>query len=647
MIDVSKLAKSYGARVLFEDVSLKLIAGARYGLVGANGSGKTTFLEILAGDEPATDGTRQRSPRGRASACCGRTASSTTRTSSSTWRWWATSSSGARSKSRSGSSPRGSPDPARLAELEDRIARPRRLHPRGARERDPRRARHPGRLPPAAARRRSRAGSSCASCSRRCSSAAPTCSSSTSRPTTSTSSRSAGSRSSSPATRAARSSSRTTSASSTTSPPTSSTSTTATITLYTGNYTAFAAEKAAVRERKEAEIARAEAIDRREARLRRALRRQGDQGEAGAEPAQADREDRGRGARGHLAPRRRSSTSPRRGRAGATCSRSTASPRRTARSRCCATCRSPCGAASGWRSSGRTGSASRRSLKIATGNLDADAGRVRWGHEVRVGYFAQDHHEVLTDPDDDAARLRLEPRPDGGDELRARAARARALLGRRRRQARRRRSPAARRRASSSAGIMVEQPERPRPRRADQPPRPRGHPRARRGAPGVRGDGALRLARSLVRLRARDAHPRGDARTGSATSPAPTTSTWRSCGDDHLDADAVVLRAKKQATAPPAKGRGERALSWEEQKRRRNRQKQLPARRDKVLAAIEAAEARKAEIHALWCAPGYAERTLKSQMMTLEDEEKSLGPKIEALVAEWEAIEKEIEDLSR
>src|SRR5450432_3022372 len=56
MIDVAKLAKSYGARTLFEDVSLKLVAGSRYGLVGANGSGKTTFLEIVAGDEQATDG---------------------------------------------------------------------------------------------------------------------------------------------------------------------------------------------------------------------------------------------------------------------------------------------------------------------------------------------------------------------------------------------------------------------------------------------------------------------------------------------------------------------------------------------------------------------------------------------------------------
>ena len=35
-------------------------------------------------------------------------------------------------------------------------------------------------------------------------------------------------------------------------------------------------------------------------------------------------------------------------------------------------------------------------LKIAVERLDADAGEVKWGHEARVGYFPQDHHEVLT-----------------------------------------------------------------------------------------------------------------------------------------------------------------------------------------------------------------------------------------------------------
>jgi ATPase subunit of ABC transporter with duplicated ATPase domains len=56
MITISNLAKSFGARTLFAGVSLRLNAGERYGLVGANGSGKTTFLRILAGDTAPTEG---------------------------------------------------------------------------------------------------------------------------------------------------------------------------------------------------------------------------------------------------------------------------------------------------------------------------------------------------------------------------------------------------------------------------------------------------------------------------------------------------------------------------------------------------------------------------------------------------------------
>ena len=56
MIGISRLEKSYGGRTLFDNVSLQLNAGSRYGLVGANGSGKSTLLKILARDEAATGG---------------------------------------------------------------------------------------------------------------------------------------------------------------------------------------------------------------------------------------------------------------------------------------------------------------------------------------------------------------------------------------------------------------------------------------------------------------------------------------------------------------------------------------------------------------------------------------------------------------
>ncbi|MHB9295144.1 putative ABC transporter ATP-binding protein YbiT [Pillotina sp. SPG140] len=49
MINVSDLSLSYGQRVLFKDVSVLFNPGNCYGIIGANGAGKTTFLNILAG----------------------------------------------------------------------------------------------------------------------------------------------------------------------------------------------------------------------------------------------------------------------------------------------------------------------------------------------------------------------------------------------------------------------------------------------------------------------------------------------------------------------------------------------------------------------------------------------------------------------
>lgn len=50
MITATDVALSYGKRVIFQDVNIKFTPGNCYGLIGANGAGKTTFLKILAGD---------------------------------------------------------------------------------------------------------------------------------------------------------------------------------------------------------------------------------------------------------------------------------------------------------------------------------------------------------------------------------------------------------------------------------------------------------------------------------------------------------------------------------------------------------------------------------------------------------------------
>ncbi len=56
MVQTVNLKKAFGSRVLFQDINLKLDTGKRYGLIGANGAGKTTFLKILSGQEEATEG---------------------------------------------------------------------------------------------------------------------------------------------------------------------------------------------------------------------------------------------------------------------------------------------------------------------------------------------------------------------------------------------------------------------------------------------------------------------------------------------------------------------------------------------------------------------------------------------------------------
>jgi ATPase subunit of ABC transporter with duplicated ATPase domains len=56
MIQVNNLSLQYGKKVLFEDVNLKFVEGNCYGVIGANGAGKSTFLKILTGEIEANKG---------------------------------------------------------------------------------------------------------------------------------------------------------------------------------------------------------------------------------------------------------------------------------------------------------------------------------------------------------------------------------------------------------------------------------------------------------------------------------------------------------------------------------------------------------------------------------------------------------------
>ena len=49
MISANNVTLRIGKRALFEDVNIKFTEGNCYGLIGANGAGKSTFLKILSG----------------------------------------------------------------------------------------------------------------------------------------------------------------------------------------------------------------------------------------------------------------------------------------------------------------------------------------------------------------------------------------------------------------------------------------------------------------------------------------------------------------------------------------------------------------------------------------------------------------------
>ena len=67
MITVTNVSLRFGERKLFEDVNLKFTPGNCYGVIGANGAGKSTFLKILAGEIEANTGDVSLAPNSRMS----------------------------------------------------------------------------------------------------------------------------------------------------------------------------------------------------------------------------------------------------------------------------------------------------------------------------------------------------------------------------------------------------------------------------------------------------------------------------------------------------------------------------------------------------------------------------------------------------
>ena len=67
MLTVNDLSMQFGPSVLFSQVDLQFTAGNCYGIIGANGAGKSTFIKILAGELEPTSGSVVLDPKRRMS----------------------------------------------------------------------------------------------------------------------------------------------------------------------------------------------------------------------------------------------------------------------------------------------------------------------------------------------------------------------------------------------------------------------------------------------------------------------------------------------------------------------------------------------------------------------------------------------------
>jgi len=302
-------------------------------------------------------------------------------------------------------------------------------------------------------------------------------------------------------------------------------------------------------------------------------------------------------------------------------------------------------------------------LRIAVERLGADAGRIKWGHEVRVGYFPQDHREVLDDPETTPLQA-LEAKCPGESPTFVRAQLGRVLFS----------GPEVDKRVALLSGgeaarliFALLAVQKPNVLVLDEPTNHLDLEAIHALVDALSAyTGTVifvshdRWFVSALATRVVEITP-----DGPRDFPGTYAEYLAKLGDDHLDSDAVAQRARgeqadKKAGAPAARNAGAKAGagagarsdtksadSWEDQKKRRNRANQLPKLRDKLLADISAAEARKAEIHTIYADPSFFQRASHQEIDALVKEQESLGPRIDALMGEWEAIEREIEEAAR
>lgn len=279
-------------------------------------------------------------------------------------------------------------------------------------------------------------------------------------------------------------------------------------------------------------------------------------------------------------------------------------------------------------------------LKIATHRLTAEAGEVEWGYETHPGYFAQDHAEEFGTPRQSVEAWLWEACPTQPIGF-VRGQLAMVLFS----------SDEIDKRLSNLSGgegarltfcrLAVEQPN---VLVLDEPTNHLDLESIEALVEGLRNyDGTLifvshdRWFVAQLADRILEITPQG-LRDYRGT----YDEYLADCGDDHLDADTVLLRAKR-ANRDRRKGKKH---SGGQGKESAQLHRQLTAERDRITQEIDKAEARVHEINEQFCDPTYFERTPPKAAQKLETEQKQLATHIEELMTDWERVEKEISELT-
>jgi ATPase subunit of ABC transporter with duplicated ATPase domains len=283
-------------------------------------------------------------------------------------------------------------------------------------------------------------------------------------------------------------------------------------------------------------------------------------------------------------------------------------------------------------------------LKCAIGQLTVDQGAITWGHETRVGYFAQDHADTLGAPERTLLEWLWQFAPTQPESW-VRGQLGHVLFS----------GDDAKKSLSALSGgesarlvfarIMIEQPN---VLVLDEPTNHLDFEAIDRLVSALQQfEGTVifvshdRWFVSQIATRIIELLP-----SGYRDFPGTFDEYLTQCGDDHLDADAILAKAKEQKRLDIARGNSDTTVQQRDEiKKRRNRLKTLPAKRDSALAEVDRLERALAGFDERYAEPGFFERTTMEELAQIQADQAETQTRLAEAISTWEALETELVEL--